>query len=363
VTSAYDSTLTSSPAPEPFKPVPILAPEPFLFTGSGSEYFRIWVVNMLLSIVTIGIYSAWAKVRRMRYFYDNTRLAGSSFDYHGNPVSILKGRVIAVVFIGLYHLGPRLSIGIGAAMFILLMLISPWLIWKSLQFKLHNSSYRGIRFGLLGRLGSAYFVYLFLPFLAVLTAGLLVPLTHQRMKRFQHGQSRFGTTAFSFHASAGSFYGVYLLGAAVAIGGLLAITLVMGMSLAVFVQSQHTMHSIIGGGLYLLTMYLFCAVLYPLFMTLIQNLIWNNTRLGEHRLNSRMRWGRMSWIWLSNLVLIAVTLGLFTPFATIRLLRYRIESLTLLRAGDLNEFTANTEPSGSVTGEGMTDLLDFDISL
>ena len=47
------------------------------FTGSGSEYFKIWIVNVLLTIVTLGIYSAWAKVRRLRYFYNNTRFAGS----------------------------------------------------------------------------------------------------------------------------------------------------------------------------------------------------------------------------------------------------------------------------------------------
>ncbi|MGH8034242.1 MAG: DUF898 family protein, partial [Lysobacterales bacterium] len=30
------------------------------FTGSGSEYFRIWVVNLLLLLVTFGIYYPWA---------------------------------------------------------------------------------------------------------------------------------------------------------------------------------------------------------------------------------------------------------------------------------------------------------------
>ena len=44
----------------------------FSFTGNASEYFGIWIVNLLLSIVTFGIYTAWAKVRRLRYFYGNT---------------------------------------------------------------------------------------------------------------------------------------------------------------------------------------------------------------------------------------------------------------------------------------------------
>lgn len=46
---------------------------PFRFTGNGREYFRIWIVNTLLTILTLGIYSAWAKVRKKRYIYGNGR--------------------------------------------------------------------------------------------------------------------------------------------------------------------------------------------------------------------------------------------------------------------------------------------------
>ena len=51
----------------------------FSFTGTGKEYFKIWIVNILLSIVTLGIYSAWAKVRTEKYLHGNTFLNGSSF--------------------------------------------------------------------------------------------------------------------------------------------------------------------------------------------------------------------------------------------------------------------------------------------
>ena len=59
---------------------------PFAFNGSGKEYFGIWIVNILLSIITIGIYSAWAKVRNKRYFNGHTELDGHRFDYHASPI-------------------------------------------------------------------------------------------------------------------------------------------------------------------------------------------------------------------------------------------------------------------------------------
>ena len=82
----------AAPAP----PVPAVAQSyRFEFDAHGGEYFRIWIVNLLLTIVTLGIYSAWAKVRKLQYLYGHTRLAGSAFGYHGEPLKILRGRLIA----------------------------------------------------------------------------------------------------------------------------------------------------------------------------------------------------------------------------------------------------------------------------
>ena len=51
------------------KPIVRHRPE---FRGDPKEYFRIWIVNLALTILTLGIYSAWAKVRKQRYFYLST---------------------------------------------------------------------------------------------------------------------------------------------------------------------------------------------------------------------------------------------------------------------------------------------------
>src|ERR1700690_99945 len=84
------------------------APEQMRFTGSGAEYFGVWIVNLLLTIVTLGIYSAWAKVRRLQYFYGHTGRGGSSFDFHGSPIRILIGRAIALVILVVYNFSGRM---------------------------------------------------------------------------------------------------------------------------------------------------------------------------------------------------------------------------------------------------------------
>src|SRR3954469_3451477 len=90
---------------------------PFEFRGNGGEYFRIWIVNLLLTIVTFGIYSAWAKVRRLRYFYGNTYLDGHPFEFHGRPLAILKGRVIVFVAYLLFVFAAQVKPMIAIALF------------------------------------------------------------------------------------------------------------------------------------------------------------------------------------------------------------------------------------------------------
>ena len=67
----------------------------FQFRGNAREYFGIWIVNILLTIVTFSLYAPWAKVRRLRYFYGNTLFYRRKFDFTGVPTRIMIGRIIA----------------------------------------------------------------------------------------------------------------------------------------------------------------------------------------------------------------------------------------------------------------------------
>ena len=337
------------------------------FTGTGGEYFRIWIVNLLLTIVTLGIYSAWAKVRRNHYFYSSTQLAGASFEYHGNPIAILKGRIVAFVFVTLYHFAFKFSTGFGFLMLIALSAVMPWLLWKSLQFKLYNSSFRGVRFGFRGTAKQAYINYLMWPFFALISLYTLVPLVHQRIKQFQHNESRFGTTHFSFDAKISRFYLNYLIGFSIFIAGIIVICLAFSAPIAAVIAAkqagQFAPHLIVGLIGLVFSLYFWLFAIVPLFLSLIQNLIWNHTKLGNRQMYSHMKWGRVTFIYLTNLLAIVCTLGLFIPFAQIRMMRYRLESISIEIGDGLDQFVADEAAQVSATGEGMADLLDFDLSL
>jgi uncharacterized membrane protein YjgN (DUF898 family) len=108
---------------------------------------------------------------------------------------------------------------------------------------------------------------------------------------------------------------------------------------------------------------LFAYIVFSVLMTMIQNLIWNHTRLGAFQFTCEMKWGRVIFIAVTNMIGIFLTLGLFTPFAKIRMMKYRVESVTLIPAGNLDEFISDETDDISSLGDGMADLLDFDIAL
>lgn len=338
----------------------------FEFTGSGREYFKIWIVNLLLTIVTLGIYSAWAKVRRNQYFYRNTYLAGASFDYHASPTTILKGRIIALILFTAYSQSIRISMTLYFVMLGVVMLVLPFLIQRSLRFKLHNSSYRGLRFRFAGDVAGAYKVFLLWPILTLFTLYMLVPFTHQRMKKYQHNNSLFGQTPFSFNAPIADFYLIYVISFICVMGlGVLA-----GVGVALLGLGGLMGASSLGYAKMIAIIVAVYAVLIvaglliaPYFNSRIQNLIWNKTQLGSYHFNSGLKARKLLFIYITNVLGVVLTLGLYQPFASVRLLKYRLENLNLEVDGDLQTFVANQESDMNATGEGAADIFDIDISL
>jgi uncharacterized membrane protein YjgN (DUF898 family) len=365
------------------------AGQAFEFTGSGSEYFKIWIVNVLLTILTIGIYSAWAKVRRLRYFYNNTRLAGSSFDFHGSPIAILKGRLIAVALIALINV-PY----VGIVMLLLYFGALPWLLYRSIRFHLANTSYRNVRFAFLGDAAGAYKALL-LPLAVVLaaavvsgligvfvskTAGLALggitllafygigPYLQYRMRRYYSEGARAGASAFGFHIGVGQYYAVY----AVALGFLIALMVVGGLVFAMTVGVNVMAIATGGGGLATGQMvalaimaagfYLALLAVGPLLVAMLQNTVWSGTSLADRRFHSALAVPNFMVTWVGLTILTVITLGLYRPFAVVALARLRVEAMSWDGQAD-DMIAVMREGNQRAVGSEVADLMDVDIAL
>ncbi|MDQ1330471.1 MAG: hypothetical protein QG578_734, partial [Thermodesulfobacteriota bacterium] len=293
---------------------------PFEFRGSGSEYFRIWLVNILLSIITLGIYSAWAKVRKNQYIYGNTRIGGASFEYLAKPSKILKGRLIVAGFFLLQGVLSKIVPIAGIVLSITFVIALPWLVIRSLAFNARNSSLRNIRFAFSGSYGEAAKAYLLWPIVAFLTLGIMFPYAYYRQRKFMVENSGYGTTGFKFNASYGDYNRIFLS---------LLIPVLIG--------------ALLFAGSFFLFPPLFILVLLALYLYIFAcisvktgNLLYNSSSLAGHRFEADMKLKDYLFIVLTNSLAIAVTFGLFYPWAKVRSLQYKIEHLKLAPAGDLD---------------------------
>jgi uncharacterized membrane protein YjgN (DUF898 family) len=335
---------------------------PFEFGGQAGEYFKIWIVNVLLSILTLGIYSAWAKVRRKRYFYGNTRLAGASFEYLAAPVQILKGRLIALAIFVIYVIAGNLFPPLGALFGLAFVILLPWLVVRAHRFNARYSAYRNIRFAFVGGYGEAIWAYVGLPVLSAITLGLLYPYYACRRSRFVVHNSLYGTTRFGLSASWRAFYTVYLKAAGLVLGALLVAALVFGLGrgLSKPAAPGAVLAIVVVSGVTLIIGYL-AALTYV--RTAISNLVWSHTSVGEHRFHSSLRSSRMLWLYASNALAILLSLGLLIPWAQIRVTRYRLDNLKLLPAGELDGFVAGEQQKVGAAGEEISDFFDIDIGI
>jgi len=334
------------------------------FRGNTSEYFRIWIVNLALTILTLGVYSAWAKVRKQRYFHGNTYLAGSPFGYHAEPIQILKGRIIAACAVGAYFLAIRTSLKATAIVIAVIFIAGPWLLVKSRRFTARVTSWRGLRFGFKPDYGGAYRILLGWLVLSVLTLGLLLPRLTRERYRFIVSRSSYGDTSFECNPGVGRFYKTAFAVFGLAVAVVIALTLVM-IPMMMFMKSQgygsaKTTQAITTG-----FVFLEYALLGPLVLgyTYARNVneVLNHTTVGQHGIESKLEASKLIGIYFVNVLGIVASLGLLIPWAQIRLARYRTAAVTLHAAGDLDEFTAQpVEPTPSALSEELSSFFNLD---
>ncbi len=334
----------------------------FRFSADGAEYFQIWITNLVLSIITFGLYSPWAKVRRLRYFYQNTHLADGNFDYHGEPIVILKGRLVAVALFILYSIASDMGTkGTLAALFVA-ALVLPFLISRSLRFRLRNTSFKGVRLRFLGTAKQALLYYVGWQVLSFLTAFILFPSAQRALKEYQIGRSALGKDCFVFRCGAGPFYKAYIL-SVLAIAGSFAL-----ISILMIVSIRNLAHQ--GGGV-MMVVSMFLPILIGLIgfaaaraaTGMLQNAVWNSVLYRDGRFESSVEFFELLKIHFSNLVGFVLTLGLFKPFADIRLTKYRLERIQFISEDSLDSIVSSAEKEVSSIGEEVTDIFDIDLAL
>ena len=379
----------------------------FVFRGSTDDYFKIYYTNVMLVSITLGIYSAWAKVRNKRYFYGNTTLNGHNFDFDASPISILISRVLVIVIVvgaifaeEFYQLF-WFSVGLFSLMLILLF---PFAIVRGRAFNARHTLHRSVRFRYLNnywpsiRLFCLYFFPIVL-FFALLSLNeqqgdpqqdpgfvspvavialfayiiLMTPAYFCLKHRIMVNQLKFGNLTCSYTASIRSYYGhamaSFLWGVLISI--LLALITFL-VSLAIystnsdfvseaFGESSNIIEILVTMLIYMMlilgpmAVMIFLAKMVPLFYSSI--MFSDGSKLSTTA-------SAMTYFFkykIVNTFLLVISAGLLLPLVKVRNWRYVTENLTLHLALKTAEVFASKEERITPLAEELADVADFDL--
>lgn len=300
----------------------------FNYSGAGWEFFGLYIKNILLTMVTMGIYSFWAKVAVQKYIYNATSVMGRSFSFHATGkekfIGFAIGSVIVSVFFGFIQIASQVLIKIlgssgGAiAIFIIIfatiLFATPWMKIASRKFLLSRSSWSNVRLRFTGDYEELLKISVKGMVLTFVTLGIYTPWYLVEMNRYMTGNSWVGNKGFSYDGDGTELFKIYLKG---------------------------ILLSIVTLGLY-----------GPVLIAALIRYNTNHSSLGTSRFNSAFSGKDMWMVYLAMIF----SFGILLPFAMTMGLRLFFEKLSInARAEDIQYIENIKDTGASALADGITD--------
>jgi uncharacterized membrane protein YjgN (DUF898 family) len=334
-------------------------------------------VNLCLTLLTLGIFSAWAKVRKKRYSYSHTTLGGTPFQYLGQPIPILKGRLIAAMMFLAYYMSSHFIISLLPYILAAGLVIAPWVIVRSAAFNARYSAFRNMTFHFDGGYLDALKVLYAWGIIPALVIGTMFNWTRKpivlgiasavfafsfpwwirRLKNFIIEHTSYGGKKGAFSATGGQFFRIYF------ISGLIMVAVLIPSGVLAAILFASTKKSWLSIYLLAAPMYAGYVLAFAYIQARSGNLVWNHTRLGPLHFQSTLRCIDLLKLYVTNALGIAASLGLLTPWAVMRTLKYRADNMRVLQEGELGEFQGSDMSAVAAVGAETIDFFDVDLSL
>ena len=400
-----------------------IEPHDVRFTGTGGEYFRVWIVNVLLTIVTLGIYTPWARRRTVQYFYGHTLLADSPFEFTAPLRRMVIGFLLFAALYGAFELASNTGQDTAVSlMMVAAALLAPWLWGSAVRFRLGHTRWRGLRLHFQAGWGEIYraswpvfaiaAIWMVVGFgmsalspdaaaqtaeaparprlptvtpamWVLLLSGLVTSFLclirlEYNYRRLMVARTLIGTQAGRWKPVYRDFVRVWLAALGVfvlstlVIAALIVLAAVAG-GVAAWPAAADFRGRALGLGVFLLILALLVATFLALFLAVTPalayrearmfHLLWNNIGVsGIARFRCDLRAGAFVWLRIRNTLLTLLTLGFYRPFARVAEHRMKSESVMLHVRGGLDTLVGRLgQQQQDGFGDALADAVGFDI--
>ncbi len=341
----------------------------FAFNGRGGTLFGIQVVNMFLTLLTLGLYYFWAKVRIRRYLFSQAGCAGDRFAYHGTGRELLTGFAKAALVFGvpyfmlaivpdLLEMDEVVRSTAGWLSALVVFLFVPVAVVSARRYRCSRTSWRNIRFSFRGRVWDFVKLTVKGSLLNILTLGAYYPYYQVQRQDFLTTHTYFGSQPLGFDGEAAPLVPSYTT--ALLLTPVLASVILMLPWWGAALEAPGL--AILWILLPYLLMVLTIVPLWIWFLAKKQRYFWNSTFLGNSRCRCTLTGRKLLNLKIENFFILVLTLGCGWPWVTVRTTRFYLDHLTLEGHADVDAIQQDAQ-SAQPTGEGLADMLDigFDI--
>lgn len=306
------------------------------FHGAGGSLFGIHIVNVLLTLLTLGIYYFWGKVRVRGYLLSQTEFEGDRFAYHGTGKELLVGWLKAMLVFGLpiiilrvfpdlLDAGFATRVVATVLVFGIIIVFIPVAMVGARRYRLSRTSWRGIQFSFRGRTWDFIKLYVGHMLLTLITLGLYYPSFLTVRQAFMVSRSHFGNEKFNFDGRGRDLLAPFVM-------AILLSLPTLGLCWFWFVARK-------------------------------RRYFWDHTSVRTARFHSTVTGGRLLLLHAGNLLLLIVTLGLAWSWIRVRNTRFTFTYLSLEGPLDVSGIQQDAQVVAPATGEGLASFLDMDFDL
>jgi uncharacterized membrane protein YjgN (DUF898 family) len=308
------------------------------YHGEGGALFGLMIVNVLLTIITLGIYSFWAKNKVREFHYSHTSFDGDRFAYHGTGGELFAGALKAGLIMTVFGVGltavtemsrrgviePLVMIGATAAFYLAIFFLMVIAVNGARRYRLSRSSWRGIRFSFHGRWQEFLGVMVGGTLLSIVTLGFYTAWFQNNRRAFFVSNSRFGSEPFLYDGKGTALFGEYI---------------------KAFLLTLPTL-----------------GLIWVWYAAFKHRYFWNHTAMRGARFRSTVTGGQLFGLLLTNMLLAFVTFGIATPWVITRTHEFYSNSLSLHGTVDWAAIEQRAQ-SATATAEGLAEGFDVDIGL
>jgi len=373
---------------------PAATTQRLVYDGTLMQLYEIYLLNLVLNIITLGIFRFWAKTRIRRYVWSHVSFQGDRLEYTGTGGELFKGFLIVLGFVVLFGilqtvlqfaLGPDSPIAIATQFGFLVFVVYLVLVahYTAQNYRLTRTLWRGVRGGMTGSGWSYGVKALALSLLLPLSLGLAQPWVSSKLVNWRANASWFGSERLQLDLRAGPLYAAFFISvvltiglAAIFIGAITGIAHAAGwldiQGIMEFLRQQQEMGQtapddsqiqmitrlivvaylsiLVGFGFsYLLGWAFYVATFYRMTAAAAQ---FANLRFASHAGT-----GGLIGLWLGNAVIYIVTLSFGYPILIQRTLRFIIRNLEIQGELDGAALSQSTIARPRF-GEGLLEAFD-----